>query len=158
MGFLGGIGRAISNVAKTVGDVAGKVANVAGKVADIAGKAVNILQNPEKALGDFVKKAAGGLLDKLPFNLGNMIKPFAEKVIDGGLSLLSKSAVGSVFEFAKKLAPNVSKLADFAEAVKSGAEKVDAFADNVAGQASLSNVQNIFSAAQAENLIARYAA
>jgi len=158
MGLFGGIGKAIGNIAKTVGDVAGKVANVAGKVADIAGKALPILQNPEGALGGFVKKAVGGLLDKLPFNIGNMIKPLAEKVIDGGLSLLSKSNLGVVFDFAKKLAPNVNKLADFAEAVEAGAKKVDAFADGVAGQASLSNVQNIFSAAQADNLIARYAA
>jgi hypothetical protein len=151
MGFISGIGKAISNIAKKVGDVAGKVAN-------IAGKAVNILSNPEGAIGGFIKKAAGGLLDKLPFNLGNMIKPFADKVIDGGLSLLSKSGVGSIFEFAKKLAPKVDQLADFAEAVKKGADKVGAFADGVAGESSLGNVQNIFSAAQAENLIARYAA
>jgi hypothetical protein len=138
--------------------VASKVSDVAGKVANIAGKAVNILSNPEKAIGDFVKGAAGKFLDKLPFNLGNMIKPFAEKLIDNGLSFLSKGVVGSAFEFAKKLAPKVDQLADFAEAVKKGADKVDAFADGVAGQASQSNVQNIFSAAQAENLIARYAA
>lgn len=155
MGFLG---KVISSVAKTVGDVASKVSDIAGKVANIAGKAVNILQNPEKAIGDFVKGAAGGFLDKLPFNLGNMIKPFAEKLIDNGLSFLSKGVVGSAFEFAKKLAPKVDQLADFAEAVKKGADKVDAFADGVAGQSSLSNVQNIFSAAQADNLIERYAA
>lgn len=158
MGFIGKIGKAISNVAKKVGDVAEKIGSFAGKVANIAGKAVNILQAPQQALSGFIKKAAGGLLDKLPFNLGNMIKPFAEKVIDGGLSLLSKGALGSVFTFAQKLAPTVSKLADFAEAVSSAAKKVDAFADGVTGESSLNNVRELFAASQADGLLARYAA
>jgi hypothetical protein len=158
MGFLGSIGKAIGGIAKTVGDVASKVGEFAGKVADVAGKAVKILQAPEEALGGFIKKAAGGLLDKLPFNLGNMIKPFANKVIDGGLALLSKSNLGSVFEFAKKLAPKVDQLANFAEAIQGAAKKVDAFADGVAGESSLGNVQELFSAAQADGLAERYAA
>lgn len=151
MGFIKGITNAISNAAKKVGEFA-------GKVADIAGKAVKILQSPQEALSGFVKKAAGGLLDKLPFNLGNMIKPFAEKAIDGALSLISKGNLGSIFEFAKKLAPKVNQLADFAETVKQTAEKVGAFANKDVGASVTHNLQEVFSSAQANALAARYAA
>ncbi|HEX8820788.1 MAG TPA: hypothetical protein VF794_12740 [Archangium sp.] len=158
MGFLKSIGSAISNVAKTVSNVAGKVSNIAGKVADIAGKAVNILKAPEQALSGLIKKAAGGLLDKLPFNLGNIAKPFLDKVVDGALSLISKSNLGSVFEFAKKLAPKVGQLADFAEKVKSAADKVGAFTNKTVGESTTHNLQELFSTAHADALAARYAA
>lgn len=151
MGFIKGIGKAIGGIAKTV-------SNIAGKVADVAGKAVKIMQAPEQALSGFIKKAAGGLLDKLPAGLGNMIKPFAEKVIDGAMSLLSKSNLGSVFEFAKKLAPKVGQLADFAEKVKQTAEKVGTFANPTIRESALNNMREMFSSAQADGLAARYAA
>ena len=158
MGFLKGIGKAIGGIAKTVSNVAGKVSTIAGKVADIAGKAVKIMQAPEQALSGFIKKAAGSLLDKLPAGLGNMIKPFADKVINGAMSLISKSNLGSVFEFAKKLAPKVGQLADFAEKVKGAADKVGTFTNKTVGDSSLNNMRQLFSAAQADGLAARYAA
>ena len=158
MGLFKSIGKVIGGIAKTVGNVASKVADVAGKVADVAGKAVKIMQAPEQALSGFIKKAAGSLLDKLPFNLGNMIKPFAEKVIDGGMAMLSKSNLGSIFEFAKKLAPKVGQLADFAEKVKGAADKVGTFTNKTVGDSSLNNMRQLFSAAQADGLAARYAA
>jgi hypothetical protein len=158
MGFLGGIGRAISNVAKTVTNVAGKVSNIAGKVANIAGKAVNILQDPAGALSSFVKKAAGGLLDKLPEGLKKFIGPVAEKLIDKGVALLSKGRMGSILEFAKKLAPRVGDLADFAEKVKKTADKVGVFTNDVVGQSSRQNLQEAFALAQATGYAQRYAA
>jgi hypothetical protein len=151
MGLFKSIGKAIGGIAKTV-------SNIAGKVADVAGKAVKIMQAPEQALSGFIKKAAGGLLDKLPFNLGNMIKPFAEKVIDGAMSMLSKSNLGSLFEFAKKLAPKVGQLADFAEKVKQTADKVGTFTNPAIGSSAMNNMREMFSAAQADGLAARYAA
>ena len=151
MGFIGKIGKALGGIAKTV-------SNIAGKVADVAGKAVKIMQAPEQALSGFIKKAAGGLLDKLPFNLGNMIKPFAEKVIDGAMSMLSKSNLGSLFEFAKKLAPKVGQLADFAEKVKQTADKVGTFTNPAIGSSAMNNMREMFSSAQADGLAARYAA
>ena len=158
MGFLKSIGKAIGGIAKTVTNVASTVSNVAGKVADIAGKAVKILQAPQEAIGGFVKKAAGNLLDKLPPGLSKFIKPFADKVINGGLALLSKGNLGSIMEFAKKLAPKVGDLADFAEKVKAAADKVGGFNTGVVGPAATSNLQEVFSSAQAEGLAQRYAA
>jgi len=158
MGLFKSIGKVIGGIAKTVGNVASKVADVAGKVADVAGKAVKIMQAPEQALSGFIKKAAGSLLDKLPFNLGNMIKPFAEKVIDGGMAMLSKSNLGSIFEFAKKLAPKVGQLADFAEKVKQTAEKVGTFTNPAIRDSAMNNMREMFSSAQADGLAARYAA
>lgn len=156
MGFvnLGSIG----NIVKSVTSAASKIGDIAHKVADIGGKAVNILSKPEEFVSGFVKKAAGGLLDKLPFGLGKIAKPFADKLIDHGLSLLDKGPLGSVFEFAKKLAPKVGQLADFAETVKGLADKVGAFTNPTVGQSVTQNLQEMFSSAHADGLAARFAA
>ncbi|XXF78038.1 hypothetical protein P2318_34075 [Myxococcaceae bacterium GXIMD 01537] len=142
MGFLSGIGNAFKNVAKTVGDVAGKVAS-------FAGKAVKILQAPQEAISGFVKKAAGGLLDKLPFGLGKVAKPFVDKLVDHGLSFLAKGPLAGIFTAATKLAPTVKDIADIAETVSSAAKKVGAFEI----PESLENAQEIFSFAHAQKLL-----
>jgi hypothetical protein len=146
MGFVSGLVSGITNAAKKIGDIAHKVADVGGKV-------VNILSKPEEALSGFVKKAAGGLLDRLPFGLGNMLKPVADKLIDNGLSLLDKGPLSGVMAFAKKIAPNVKQLADFAETVSKKAQDVGAFQF----PSSLSNLQEMFSSAQADALASKYA-
>lgn len=149
MGFIN-----VGNIVKSVTSAASKIGDIAHKVADFGGKAVKIMSNPEEAISGFVKKAAGGLLDKLPFGLGKIAKPFADKLIDHGLSLLDKGPLGSVFEFAKKLAPNVKQLADFAETVSGVAKKVGAFQL----PSSVQNLQEMFSSAQADGLAEKYAA
>jgi hypothetical protein len=150
MGFLSGIGKVFSGIK----NVANKVGDIAGKVAEIGGKAVKILQAPEEAIGGFVKKAAGGLLNKLPFGLGKIAEPFVNKLIDKGLDFLSKGPLGGIFEFAKKLAPKVDQLADFAEVVSKKAKQVGGF--ELPGVAE--NLQNIFARSQADGMAERYAA
>lgn len=150
MGFLGKIGKVFDGIK----NVAGKVASFAGKVADIGGKAVKILSAPQEAISGFVKKAAGGLLDKLPFGLGKIAKPFVDKLVDHGLGFLSKGPLGSMFEFAKKLAPKVDQLADFAEVVSKKAKEVQGW--ELPGVQE--NLGEVFSFAQAEGLAEQYAA
>jgi hypothetical protein len=89
MGFLGGIGKAIGGIAKTVG-------GIAGKVADFGGKALSIIQKPMDALTAPIKNLAGGLLDKLPFGLGKIAKPFVDKLIDSGASFLAGGPLGGL--------------------------------------------------------------
>lgn len=139
MGFLGGITKAIGGIAKTVG-------GIAGKVADIGGKALSVIQKPMDLLTSPVKKLAGGLLDKLPFGLGKIAKPFVDKLIDGGASLLAGGPLGGL-GFLTKAAKTIGDIVKIAETVKGVADKVGAFTNNPAG---LSNIQNIFAAAQAQ--------
>lgn len=120
MGLLGG-------VLNKVKDIAGKVGEFAGKVADVAGKAVKIMEAPQEVVGGFLKKAAGGLLDKLPFGLGKMAGPFVDKLIDNGLSFLAKGPLAGVMAAMTKFAPTVGAIADVAEKVKKAADKVQAF-------------------------------
>ena len=143
MGFVGSIMKGIKNVASTVGNIASTVANVAGK-------AVKILEAPQQVIGDFAKKALGGLADKLPFGLGKIAKPFIDKLVDGGLSLLAKGPLAGIFTAATKLAPKVKDIADIAETVSGAAKKVGAFELPQA----LQNAQEIFSYAHAQKLIA----
>jgi hypothetical protein len=138
MGFLGGIGKAIGGIAKTVG-------GIAGKVADFGGKALSIIQKPMDALTAPIKNLAGGLLDKLPFGLGKIAKPFVDKLIDSGASFLAGGPLGGL-GFLGKAAKTIQDVVKIAETVKGVADKVGAFTNNPTG---LGNFQNIIAHAQA---------
>lgn len=139
MGFLGGIGKAIGGIAKTVG-------GIAGKVADIGGKALSIIQKPMDVLTSPIKNLAGGLLDKLPFGLGKIAKPFVDKLIDGAASFLAGGPLGGL-GFLGKAAKTIQDVVKIAETVKGVADKVGAFTNNPTG---LANFQNIMAFAQAQ--------
>ncbi|MFL5347457.1 MAG: hypothetical protein ACJ8AT_21950 [Hyalangium sp.] len=144
MSFFSSIG----NVLKSVGSVASKVSSVAGKVADIGGKILQVAQKPLGELTAPLKKLAGGFLDKLPFGLGNFVKPFAEKLIDSGASFLSKNVLGATGLLGKatKTVGDVTKLA---EGIKGVADKVGAFANNPLGQG---NFQQLIAQAHAAHI------
>jgi phage-related protein len=141
MGLLGGIGNFISGAAKTV-------SGIAGKVADFGGKALSVIQKPMETLTAPVKKLAGGLLDKLPFGLGKIAKPFVEKLIDSGASFLASGPLGGL-GFLGKAAKTVQDVVKIAETVKGIADKVGAFANNPLGQA---NAQNLLAYAHAQHI------
>jgi hypothetical protein len=135
---MGGIGKIVSKVASTVGKIAGGVAN-------IAGKALNFVQNPVGALAGGLKGIAGGLLDKLPFGLGKLAKPFVDKFIDSGASMLSKGPLAGLNKLTQ-FAPTVKTIGDIATTVKQGADKVGALASQPAQQ----NFQNLMAYGQAQ--------
>jgi hypothetical protein len=139
MGLFGGIGKALGGIAKTVG-------GIAGKVADIGGKALSIIQKPLDVLTGPVKQLAGGLLDKLPFGLGKIAKPFVDKLIDGAAGFLAGGPLGTLGTLGK-VAKTVGDVVKIAETVKGVADKVGAFANNPLGQL---NFQNILANAQAK--------
>jgi hypothetical protein len=138
MGFLKGIGKAIGGIAKTVGNVAGGIAKVA-----------NFIQKPLEMLTSPIKKAVGGLLDKLPFGIGKFIKPFAEKFLDHGLGFLAGGPLGGLGVLAKAM-PTIAKIGDVASKVADVANKVGAFAENPKG---LLNFQNIIAHSHASKLL-----
>ena len=103
-----------------VGGFVGKVDNVLDKVASGVNTGVKFLTTPLnellKPLAKKVEEKVGGLLDKLPFGLGNFVKPFVSKFIDKGLGLLSGKTLGG-FSFLAKFMPTVQKLADLANTI-----------------------------------------
>ena len=130
---MGGIGKVIHKVADTVG----KVASTVGKVTDFLQKPLSKLMEPIKGLVD---KA----LDKLPFGIGNFVKPFADKFMDNALSTVASGPLGGLGFLAKAM-PTISKIGDLAHTVSDVADKVGGLT-SPQGQ---SNVQNIFAQAQA---------
>lgn len=142
MGFLGGIGKAIGGIARTV-----------SKVTDTIGKVTNFLNKPLGQLMEPLKKMVGGALDKLPFGIGNFIKPFAEKFMDKALSSVAGSTLGGLGFMAKAM-PTISKIADLAEKIGGIAKKVGQALPPEGGV----NLQNIFAHAQADKLREMYAA
>ena len=140
MGFMN-IGKAL----KTIGDIAGTVGKVAGGI----GKVANFLKNPLETLTGPIKSAVGGLLDKLPGGIGQMVKPFAETFLDKGLAFLAKGPLGGL-GFLAKAQPTIGKIADLAQKVGDLAGKVKAFSENPLGQL---NFQNIIAHAHAGKLL-----
>jgi hypothetical protein len=137
MGFLKSIGQAVGGIARTV-----------SKVADVVGKVTNFLQKPLDQIMAPVKKLVGGALDKLPFGIGNFIKPFAEKFLDKALSFVAGGPLGGLGLLAKAM-PTIKKLADLAETVGGIAKKVG---DALPPQGGV-NLQNIFAHAHAQKLL-----
>jgi hypothetical protein len=141
MGFLSSIGNAL----KTVGNIAGTVGKVAGGI----GKVANFLKNPLETLTGPIKSAVGGLLDKLPGGIGQMVKPFVDKFLDKGLSFLAKGPLGGL-GFLAKAQPTIAKIADLAQKVGEMAGKVKAFSENPMGAL---NFQNIIAHSHAAKLL-----
>jgi hypothetical protein len=137
MGFLKSIGQAVGGIARTV-----------SKVADVVGKVTNFLQKPLDQIMAPVKKLVGGALDKLPFGIGNFIKPFAEKFLDKALSFVAGGPLGGLGLLTKAM-PTIKKLADLAETVGGFAKKVG---DALPPQGGI-NLQNIFAHAHAQKLL-----
>lgn len=137
MGFLSGIGKALGGVARTV-----------SKVADVVGKVTNFIQKPLDQIMAPVKKLVGGALDKLPFGIGNFIKPFADKFLDKALSFVAGGPLGGLGLLSKAM-PTIKKLADLAETVGGIAKKVG---DALPPQGGI-NLQNIFAHAHAQKLL-----
>jgi hypothetical protein len=137
MGFLGGIGKAIGGIARTVG----KVASVVGKVASFIQKPLDLIMSP-------IKKMVGGLLDKLPFGIGNFIKPFVNTFLDNALAFVAGGPLGGLGMLAKAM-PTISKIADLAQTVGSVANKIGEALPPEGGV----NLQNIFAHAQAQKLL-----
>ncbi len=140
MGLLDKIGGAIGGLAKGVSKVASTVGNIAGNVK-------NLLSAPLSQLAAPIKGLVGKALDKLPFGIGNMIKPFAEKFMDKGLSALSGTTLGGLGVFAKAM-PTVSKIADLATKIADVANRVG---QEFPAQGKL-NLANIFAHAQAAKI------
>jgi hypothetical protein len=141
MGFLSGIGKVLGGI--------GKVAGVVGQVAGGVGKVANFLKNPLASLTGPIKSAVGGLLDKLPGGIGQMVKPFAEKFLDKGLAFLAKGPLGGL-GFLAKAQPTIGKIADLAQKVGDLAGKVKAFSENPMGAL---NFQNIIAHSHAAKLL-----
>jgi hypothetical protein len=150
MGLFSGIKNAFKSIGKIagkVGDIAGKVGGIASKIANIGNKAINLIKAPLETLTNPIKKLAGGFLDKLPFGLGKMIKPFADKFIDGAGSFLQKNVLGGL-GILTKATKTAGDIANIAETVKGVADKVGAFSTSAAQF----NIQNLFAHAHASKV------
>lgn len=132
MGFLGGLGKIVSGITGFVD------------------KALSFVKKPL----DFVMKPLTGIVDKLadklPFGLGNLVKPFVNKFLGSAVGWLAGGPLGGVMSLISKAAPtiqtidNVLHVAD--GALNGGFKGLP--------QTALSNAQNIFSSATANTLFA----
>ncbi|MBN1205731.1 MAG: hypothetical protein JXB05_12515 [Myxococcaceae bacterium] len=133
------MGKVVSGIGKFVG----KVGDIAGKVANIGGKVLNVISKPLDTLTSPIKKLAGGLLDKLPFGLGKLVKPLAEKLIDSAAGFLAGGPLGGL-GILGKAAKTIGDVVKIAETVKGVADKVGALTNPLAQ----GNFQQLMAAAQ----------
>jgi len=130
MGLFGSIGKVFS-----------KITSVVDKVTSFLNKPLEFLTKPLQGLVD-------GVLSKLPFGIGNFIKPFADTFLSNAVGWLAGGPLGGV----------LSTLSNVAGV----ANKVDSVMDTVNGalngglaslpQAALQNAQNAFAFTQAQEL------
>lgn len=127
----------ISKAAETVSNVAGKVADIAKGAVSIGEKVMDFLSKPMSELTKPIKDMVGGALSNLPFGLDKVLKPLAEKAIDGAASWLS-GPVNGLVDIVGKALPTVKKVADFAETIRGVSDRVGALSNPQAQ----SNFQN----------------
>ncbi|ATB29630.1 hypothetical protein [Melittangium boletus] len=144
MGLLSGIKDKLGGIGKLLGKAAGAV----GKIADVVGKVTDFIQKPLSKLMEPIKKLVGNVLDKLPFGIGNFIKPFADKFLDNALSFVAGGPLGGLGFLAKAM-PTISKIGDLAQTVGGIANKVS---DSISPEGNI-NLQNIFAHAHAQKLL-----
>lgn len=82
-----------------------------GRAASVVQKGLDFLQKPMDLLTKPLSGLVGKVLDKLPFGIGNFIKPFAEKFIQNGLGLLAPGGLGILGALTQAV-PSLGKLND----------------------------------------------
>ncbi|AKQ70223.1 hypothetical protein A176_007135 [Myxococcus hansupus] len=133
------MGSAIQGITKAIGKVAGTVSKIAGGIANIGGKAMEFLQKPLSSLVDPIAKFIGDKVGKLPL-VGKFLGPTAENLVkQGASSFLGEGTLGSM-GFLSKIAGKVGDITNIAQSIKTGADKVGAFANNPLGQQNFQNI------------------
>lgn len=95
MGFLSGIGKIVS------------------KASSIVSKVASFIKSPAESITKLVSPLIGKLANKLPFGLGKLVAPFAEKFLGAAVGWLAKGPLAGVFGMLQKISPTVEKLSGF---------------------------------------------
>ena len=130
----------------------GGIGKIIHKVAGIAGKVAGFISNPLSAITKPLTGLVDKLADKLPFGLGKLVKPFADKFLSMGISWLAGGPLGGVMGMLGKIAPTVGKISDVLngiDGVVNGGKGIASLA-----QPALQNAQNIFAFQHAQSLLA----
>lgn len=127
-GALGGIGKALGGIGKAVGGLANGISGIAGKIGSALSQVSGLVDKAMSAITGPLKGMIGNLLDKLPFGIGQLAKPFADKFIDNGLAMVAGGPLGGVASMFGK-AGTVGKLADMVDTVRTGAKAVGDIAE-----------------------------
>jgi hypothetical protein len=131
MGFFDGIGKVLSSVTK------------------FANKALSIIKAPMDFITKPLSNVVGKVLDKLPFGLGKVVKPFVDTFLNQGLAWLAGGPLGGFMSLLNKIAPTAEKIVDVLNladrAVNGGLKNMEAPA--------LENARNAFAYTQAQSLL-----
>ena len=138
MGLFGRIGGFFRRAV----DFVGRAASVVQKGLDFIQKPLNVLTKPLSGM-------VGKVLDKLPFGLGNVLKPLADKFLNNALSFLAPGGMGLLGALTKAV-PSLSKLNDIAKTVGDVVGGIQKFTNPEAR----ANIVETFAKSQAEKLLA----
>lgn len=131
MGFFDGIGKVLS------------------KVTSFANKALSFIKAPLAAITKPLTDVVGKVLDKLPFGLGKLAKPFVETFMTQGLAWLAGGPLGGFMSLLGKIAPTAEKIVGILntadQAINGGLRNMQ--------QPALENAQNAIAYTQAQSLL-----
>jgi hypothetical protein len=131
MGFLGGIGKAFHSIVNVVD------------------KGLSILKAPLDFVMKPVEKVLDKVADKLPFGLGNVVKPFISTFLNSAVGFLSGGPLGGLFSMMSNVADKASKIDDILHtidgALNGGISGLpDLAKDNLTEGTAWSQAQNLF--------------
>lgn len=89
-----------------------RAVDVVGRAASFVQKGLDFIQKP---FNELISKPLSGLvgkvLDKLPFGIGNFVKPFVDKFLNNALSFLAPGGLGILGALTKAI-PSLSGLSN----------------------------------------------
>jgi phage-related protein len=130
----------------------GGFGKILSKVTSVVSTVSSFISNPISAITKPLTGLVDKLADKLPFGLGKLVKPFADKFLGMGVSWLMGGPLGGLTSMLGKIAPTVGKISDVLNTVN-GAVNGGKGLTSLAGPA-LQNAQNIFANQHAQALLA----
>lgn len=132
-----------------------KIGGFIHTVTGIADKVLNFVKAPIDAITKPLTGLVDKLADKLPFGLGNVVKPFVDKFMGTAVAWLAGGPLGGLFAMITKIEPTVETVDNVLHAVD-GALNAGGTPGGVKGlpPPARDNVQNIFAYAHAQALAA----
>jgi uncharacterized protein YlaN (UPF0358 family) len=126
-----------------------RIGSAVSSVTGLASKVLNLIRAPLDAITRPLASVVNKVLDKVPFGLGKLVKPFVNTFLNQAVAWLAGGPLGGFLSMMGKIAPTVDKLATVVNvadaALKGGLKSLP--------QAALSNAQNAFAYTQAQSLL-----
>ena len=89
------------------------IGNIVSKASGIVSKVSDFIKSPAESITKLVSPLIDKVANKLPFGLGKVVAPFAQKFLGTAVNWLAQGPLAGVFGMLQKVSPTVEKLSGF---------------------------------------------